>query len=171
MARLRAFVERERPTKAVADDDWKNAQSPQVARAVATELRKAGRALSAEALSDTGRIPLKMNRLYRVLPSALEGSRIERGRGGYWFDYEDRPGKGARAPGTEPDYLIVRMVGEILWHKALVLMDTAGEPPNHAAIRAHLQPEVADLYPEWLDQQLKRAKKEGLVERRTAALR
>jgi hypothetical protein len=166
LARMRAYVERERPVTPptpVMEEDWKDAENPKVARAVAKELRAHGRPMSGQALVDTGRINLATKRAYRRLPPALAGSRIAPGRGGYWFNYEERPsGKQVRS-GDEPDYQIVRIFGGLLWRKALVLMDTADEPPGHAEISAHLQPEISDLNPEWLDQQTKRAKKDSLI--------
>jgi hypothetical protein len=154
--------------KPVAKSDWEGAENPAVAKAVAEELRKAGRPLAAQALMDTGAIELKTNRPSRDIALALAGSRLkvvpDRG-GAYWFSYEEPPPrptkKGYEKIDTDPS--IEREFGDRLFEKAVAVIGASERPLAPSSIAQALQPEIRDLNPDWLAQRLKRAKKEGIL--------
>jgi len=160
-ARITAHVLRareERLDRLVKPSDYRDAKDPPVAKAVALELRRAGRPLMPKRLIDTGRVPFTTNRPYRDLPVALAGSRIfQTESGSCWFDYEPAPA--GRIAVKPPDTITIfrREFADLLWERALAALRNG--PMRRAAISAALQPEIADLNPDWLAQRLKREAK------------
>jgi hypothetical protein len=154
--------------KPVAKADWEGAENPAVARAVAEELRKAGRPLAAQALMDTGAIELNTNRPSRDIKLALEGSRLEvvpDRVGAYWFSYEKPPPRPPKAgyKKIDTDPSIEREFGDRLFEKAVAMIVASKQPLMPSSIAQALEPEIRDLNPDWLAQRLKRAKKEGVL--------
>ncbi|AND92924.1 blr8080 [Bradyrhizobium diazoefficiens USDA 110] len=155
----------ERLNRLVKPSDYRDAIDPPVAKAVALELRRAGRPLMPKRLIDTGRVPFATNRPYRDLPVALAGSRIfQTESGSCWFDYEPAPTK--RIAVKPPDTITIfrREFADFLWERALATLRNG--PMRRAAISAALQPEITYLNPDWLPQRLKReAKAKTIVAR------
>ncbi len=172
--RMRAYVmhgfwEREAADPPVVPSDWENAARPKVARAAAIELRAARRPMTAKALVDTGRMPLTTNRPYRHLAAALTGSQIApvAGSGGrYWFSYEAPPRRKWSWSSDDTDAKLAREFGRLLRVRLVVAIAVSPSPLARRDIAASLEPELADLSPVWLDQCLKRGKKQGALETR-----
>ncbi|MDE5444407.1 hypothetical protein GWG65_23740 [Bradyrhizobium sp. CSA207] len=174
LARIRAYVMRERAERAdadppmpVVDSDWQGAAKPKVARAVAFELRAGRRPMAAKALISTGRIPLTTNRPYLDLAAALAGSRIARvpgRRGAYWFDYEAAPRPKKVWASDDTDAKLAREFGRMLWVRMVVAIAVSPSPLARRDIAASLEPELSDLSPVWLAQCLKRGKKAGALD-------
>ncbi len=147
------------PPFPVFECDWQGAAQPQVARAVAIELRAAWRPLTAKALIDTDRVPLMIKR--SQLEAALVGSRITKvaGAGGYWFKNEPPPRPRKPCTSADTDHKIVREFAQLLESRAIVAIVGSATPLDRGAIAASLQPEISNLSPAWLDQWLARMKK------------
>jgi hypothetical protein len=163
---MRARAEREaaNPPVPVVEADWAGASAQKVARAVAIALRRARRPMTAKALIDGGKIPLKTHRPSRDLPAALAGSPITRvaDRGGaFWFDYEPPPPPKKLWLSDDTEAKLAREFGRLMWVRLVVAIAVSPSPLKRSEIAAALEPELSDLSPVWLAQCLKRGKQQG----------
>jgi hypothetical protein len=169
--RAREFVLRARAAAAakealepVAKEIWRDAADPAVARAAATELRRARRPLRPKALIEIGNPALPSDR--EALARALAGSRLRTiAGGGYWFAGEDPPLElpEKHTNGPDTDEKILFELGGLMWLRVLSLISASPKPVRPAEIKAQLQPEISYLNREWLTGRLADGKKAGVL--------
>lgn len=145
----------------VSDGDWRGARDEDLAKAVATQLRKKGERMRARDLF-TGLPPSlrpgTVEHAHRDLQKALAGSKIRWFRGGwFWFHGEEFPEQRRRQRlNTKPAKL--RSMGEALWWRVAHTIAGLGRSFTQKEMEAACGTELSKLGEGWLRVRLIRAR-------------
>jgi hypothetical protein len=125
--------------------------------------------LTAKSLVDRikERVPVNFPRPSITLPSALAGSRIEKGpHGKFWFSYEEPPPprRGAYKSAGTGDALH-RAFGETLFQKVLTEMWSSGRAWTRKEMEGAAGPRISEFNPEWMHNCIGRAVRDGRLKR------